>query len=243
VGLTIRRLSGVVKADDIGAMLTTFHDEASLALSGGLARSALFKVDVTRPPEILAESKWSGEWAGPGRKPGVEYRVRAQGTFDPSTQAGSVRKVEVAQWRDGQAQWTTTYEVEMAPRARGQLPATVRVVHRSAPDAIVRTLVLLTAEPVSDEVVQALAARPPLQGTDQVRGALTYRSISDELSAAQRVTTTLLDDGTTHSSAMEMPGARPSMWLRYIGWSIVALIAATLVAIKLRRNAAKGASA
>ncbi|QOJ00552.1 MAG: hypothetical protein HRU70_08630 [Phycisphaeraceae bacterium] len=164
-------------------------------------------------------------------------RGRLRGTFEPASGRGRITEslaesadTPASAWRETADEWAhdPVLGAEIA-----------RVVVLGMDGKPFRRLMFRRAEPLSEARFREVAATPMLTGRDPIRGEYTFTQVTDMTGAETRYTTYDPEAGTmTHRSEGQTPRGQRQSRLTYAGWVLAAVIASTIVILRVRASRA-----
>ncbi len=206
----------------ISALPHYLNDWLAMGFSSG-------PLGITPVSSVVRDGVWEATTASASGQRVWRYKGRVEG----DRILADVRELIVCEddpkWLGHRKVWSEWYFVD----AIGQWAAT-RVDSIDADGLAYMTTALHEIRPLKAGELDALMTRPAADGTDPVRGLVTFTSIVDygsgtaeTWSEGERVTVTLPPD------ASRQP---PPSWLKPAGWTLVAVIVGALVWFRLKRG-------
>lgn len=233
-----RSQEGIDLEQSVGSHTYTFMPILGRILWGGLTLGR--QASLTPSDFRVAGDRWSVTLATkPESPPNVTFHVVVEGRWDDSAKRGFAEALKVIKngfapeavgESDRYLDWT--YE----PAAQRWLCR--RIEQFDPKGKLLHVYRLLSIEPLPAGGLDAVLRAPEPTGEDVIRGPLTVRHFEDRASRKYR---SVAGGVVSESRPLPMSSTpkRPSTsWLRPVGWTILAVLVVTFIAMKFRRAAA-----
>lgn len=185
-----------------------------------------------RPDEVrVSGDRWT-VLTTMGDGPDLAYEF--EGWWDEAVGRGFVERVRTLASREHPEWVGNTVIFSDWQRDTGlEYPIAGRAEKRPANGRLEKVVVFVSAERFDMESFDQLVAVPSLDSSDPIRGPLQVRTIYDHRPNRQ-IKTALDPSGEARS--IPLPGRAETRWVRYVGWAVLALLAAGLVGIRLLQS-------
>jgi hypothetical protein len=232
--LSLARRGDQIVRGGLGRFVDSNLDDGLVLLTGGLHRAAWAGVPVRGA--LAADGAWRAEATKPIG--GGRWRLHASGRWDASSGHGEVWRVEIANQTDGGA--TTGQVIESSGWAMVPgfpRPVAGRSLTRRLDGVADRRVVLGSLGRVSGRDFDLVTRVPPLAGSDEYRGPVTFREEYDHTEGEVRVAGA---EGEGWIARHPLPTARAAVddedrsRLRIAGWVLAGLMLSFLVWLRIR---------
>lgn len=220
---------------DFSTTESIFRREVGYLTAGGVAVLAILRAS---PGKITLTR--GGGWECPAISQALGAELHVTGSWDARNSRGHIHEITVTRAehsaeRDQGRTWTFAEPIFNAALGRPMIPKAIEYNPDGTP---IETIVFEGATPFDPASFEALTRVPAHDGTDPVRGPVTFTGIHDFRKGGDDGTHFVRkEDGTMATIAgSQTPWARYERELRTVGWVLLACLSVFFIGYKLRQR-------